>query len=578
MTEVSSSRQNLLVERITKILGNGEGTFGYGQGFGYGSSPSSFEVSSSVTSNNNIVTAESINALYADMVRARLHQIGTEPTEIAEIIANANVIAELESFIVDNRGVSIIDENGDSKGILDFENLMQSIENDRFLMSPTQASLELGTTSTRTTVWNDTLSHEFTVTFDNADHRRHFFNSGGEIRISAEISSTNTDKGQSWSQFVNSFGSVLFNYNSTRSGTTGAGTNKGNYQLNNSYQTLFIATGSGFTNSVYNGNEYKIEAKALDYVSSNDPGKILKFKITLNDKAVDNQIDNNIDGTLTSKVEIFRANTDNVRVNTPSITTDFDLINQSGINFSYILTSDKQTVKEGESFTISLNTQNVQDGTSVPYTLSGIQLADFNLTSLTGNFVVNNSVATQTFVPIADGVTEGTETFRLTLINTGDFVSVDIEDQLLPTSNTITCIAVIDEASPSATTIRSSWLSFRSSYPNRPFYLLQPSGYTKDRLRIPSEFNRDNLAFYSPVNRDRGSSSQASDWYSICNIDQLPDGSNFALWIDNSGSMTTSQVRASLNLLDSKIAPRNITYTLLTNRTETWPSPFIRSL
>jgi hypothetical protein len=317
MAEVSSSRHNTLVERITKVLGNGEGTFGYGQGIGYGESPSSFEVSNSVTSNNNIVTAESINALYADMVRARLHQIGTEPEEIAELIANANVIAESESFIVDDRGISIIDENGDRKGILDFENLMQSIENDRFLLAPSQASVELALSSVRTSSWNSVLIHEFEVEFTSYDHRRHFFNSGSEIRISAAIDKANTDKGQSWSQFVNSFGSILFNHNSTQSGTTGSGTTKGNYQLNNSYQTIFIASGSGFYRSVYNGNEYKIEAKVLDYVSSTDPGKILRFRITLNDSAVDNQIDNIVDGTTISNIDIFRADSDAVRVNAP---------------------------------------------------------------------------------------------------------------------------------------------------------------------------------------------------------------------------------------------------------------------
>lgn len=317
MAEVSASRHNDLVERITRILGNGEETFGYGQGFGYGASPSSFEVSSAATSNTNIVTAEAINAIYTDMVRARVHQLGTEPEEIAEIIANANVIAESESFIVDDRGISIVDENGDSKGILDFENLMQSIENDRFLLAPSQASVELAISSVRTSSWNTTLIHEFEIEFSSYDHRRHFFNSGSEIRISAAIDKANTDKGQSWSQFTNSFGSILINHNGTQSGITGSGTAKGNYQLNNSYQTIFISSGSGFYKSVYNGNEYKIEAKALDYVSPTDPGKILRFKITFNDSAVDGSIDNNVDGTLTSAVDIFKADSDAVRVNAP---------------------------------------------------------------------------------------------------------------------------------------------------------------------------------------------------------------------------------------------------------------------
>lgn len=320
MTTVSASRHNSLVERITKILGNGEGSFGYGQGSSYGASPESFAVSATPNDNTNIITADAMNSLYSDMVRARLHQIGTDPEEIAEIIANANVIAESESFIVNDQGISTVDPSGTKKGLLDFENLMQSIENDRFLLNINQAAIETAITSTRTRTWNKILTHEVEIEFESYDHRRHYFNSGGEIRISAQINNSRADKGLSWTQFLNSFGIVLFGYNSTVSGSTGSGTSIGNYQLTNNYQTIFLATGTGYTNTVYNGNEYKIEAKSVDYVSIADPGKILRFKVTFNDKAVDRRIDNLVDGTLISKFEYYRADTDAVRVNAPSAT------------------------------------------------------------------------------------------------------------------------------------------------------------------------------------------------------------------------------------------------------------------
>jgi hypothetical protein len=319
MTEVSASRHNALVQRITRILGNGDGTFGYGQGSGYGSSPSSFEVSNDPASNTNIITAEAMNALYADMVRARVHQLGAEPQEIAEMIANANVIAESESFIVDDNGVSTVDPDGARKGILDFESLMQSIENDRFLINPNQAIVELATQNLRTSVWNSILVHEFEITFDSEDHRRHYFNSGGEIRISASLDNFITDKGDSWSQFLGSFGVVIFDHERTVSSVTGSGTAKGNYQLTNNYQTIFTSTGSGFTYTVYNGNLYTIEAKSTDYISPSNPGSKISFRITFNDNAVDGSIDDNVDGTLTSKIEYFRANSTAVRVNPPSL-------------------------------------------------------------------------------------------------------------------------------------------------------------------------------------------------------------------------------------------------------------------
>lgn len=149
----------------------------------------------------------------------------------------------------------------------------------------------------------------------------------------------------------------------------------------------------------------------------------------------------------------------------------------------------------------------------------------------------------------------------------------------LPTSADRTCIAVIDESSPDATTISNSWTSFRTNWPQRPFYLLQPGGPAQGSLKQPASFTADPIA-YGPitVNRDNGVAGQASDWYTICNIDKLPNGSNFALWIDNSGSMTNATVQASINLLNSKIAPRSITYTLMTDGGENWVTPFNKNL
>lgn len=158
-------------------------------------------------------------------------------------------------------------------------------------------------------------------------------------------------------------------------------------------------------------------------------------------------------------------------------------------------------------------------------------------------------------------------------------VSMYAESSPVPTSITRTCIAVIDECSVSASTISANWSTFRSTWPLRPFYLLQPGGPSAGSLNQPASFTADPLAYGPiPVNRDNGQPSQASDWYTICNLDELPDGSNFALWIDNSGSMTTATVQASVDLLNAKIALRGITYALQTDSGENWVLPFNKGL
>ena len=77
----------------------------------------------------------------------------------------------------------------------------------------------------------------------------------------------------------------------------------------------------------------------------------------------------------------------------------------------------------------------------------------------------------------------------------------------LPTSAQRLCIAVIDEAS-GLTDQDNKWSQFRSSYPNRTFYLLQPTnvGYGNsvnntnyDELACPDNFLNETTVNVSPL-------------------------------------------------------------------------------
>jgi hypothetical protein len=107
----------------------------------------------------------------------------------------------------------------------------------------------------------------------------------------------------------------------------------------------------------------------------------------------------------------------------------------------------------------------------------------------------------------------------------------------LSTTNII-CITVIDESSPSVSTIRNDWLAFRSNYPNRDFWLLQP-GRTKSELKIPSEYESDSRANYSQVSRDNQNINLRSDWFSICNLEslQLSQSEDDVNYTDNRSSV-----------------------------------------
>lgn len=308
MVDVTSARHNNLQSRIALILGEGAGQNGYGQ------TVASYQVNNT----GKVAEAADINAIYTDIVKARIHQVGATPTQIAQIIQNLNSIAETESNFISNDGITSVDPDGSKKGISDFENLMTAIESDKFLLHPTQASLELGITSVRTTQWNGVIYHELTLNFADANHRRHFFNSGGEIRFTANITAATTLKGQDWASLCATTGTVKFNYNSTTTTGSGSGSSIGNYQLTSTYQTIFNRIGGGVFSGVYAGNIYTIKSR------SNNASSI-QFRIEFNDIAADNLVDNNVDGVLTSSIQHYRADSVNVEVNAPSYTNNSSL-------------------------------------------------------------------------------------------------------------------------------------------------------------------------------------------------------------------------------------------------------------
>ena len=95
---------------------------------------------------------------------------------------------------------------------------------------------------------------------------------------------------------------------------------------------------------------------------------------------------------------------------------------------TYALSSSVASVNEGSSFVITLTTTNIANGTTIPYTITGVTTADLDGESLTSNFTVNNNTATATFNVTADATTEGTETFLLTLNALSTSQSVTIND------------------------------------------------------------------------------------------------------------------------------------------------------
>jgi hypothetical protein len=96
---------------------------------------------------------------------------------------------------------------------------------------------------------------------------------------------------------------------------------------------------------------------------------------------------------------------------------------------AYTLTYSRETVSEGQSVVISLNGTGLPNGTLVPFTItgSGISALDFiGLSSLSGNFVIQNDKSKITLKLAQDLLTEGTESFILRLTGPGRTESIGI--------------------------------------------------------------------------------------------------------------------------------------------------------
>lgn len=84
---------------------------------------------------------------------------------------------------------------------------------------------------------------------------------------------------------------------------------------------------------------------------------------------------------------------------------------------TFALSSSFDARDEGNSVTITLTTSSVPNGTSIPYTITGISASDLSAGSINGNFVVTSNSASTIFTFAQDNTGEGEETMVITLDN-----------------------------------------------------------------------------------------------------------------------------------------------------------------
>jgi hypothetical protein len=296
--KVTSSRYNQLRQRIQMIMGNSTNTIPQ---FGYGQTISSEAVIGSQNQTNlstvNKISAQDYRNLYLDLARARIHQIGS--------LGFSQTAFPIGNFLSNSNADKI-----ELQYIEALEGLMTQIENDKFLINSNQAEIvNLNLQSTRSLRWGGSneiqaVSHRFTVTFNSVQSCRHFFNSGGQIRIQASLDYNGGEaKTQSWKKLLSDIGIIIFTATNTTSTGQGSGSNTGYYSNLTSSQTQIFNKSDA---SVYSNNNYRLFARLQSQ------GRQIEFTAEFTDGLPLNTefgIDESVLGTLRSgPVHILRAN------------------------------------------------------------------------------------------------------------------------------------------------------------------------------------------------------------------------------------------------------------------------------
>ena len=303
---ITATDYNNFVANVNAVIGTGTGDKGYGLS----------EVST--VSAGGTIQASDWNSLLSGLQKGANHQ-GTTLTNASNTVSTGGNIVPLSNLEAD---ITLIDTN-------------------RLNAAGANMSTGVaGVTSTRTTQWNTSVTHTFTVTYASANAARHFFNSGGKIKMAfARSGGSSTNQNTSWTNLFSDLGTVSMAANGTTisgssQGGNGANGSRGFHQLTASPAEILNTTSSS---ADYTANDLDIKASVS--------GAVITITITLNDDhtaetgnftggGLGNAPnegnawtgDDYVDGTLTSTVTFDKAdNASFVQVASPSFSTTTEI-------------------------------------------------------------------------------------------------------------------------------------------------------------------------------------------------------------------------------------------------------------
>lgn len=311
--KITAANYNSLQDQISAILTTslaGSPQTGWGQS-------SNSDTHEPTAPQLTLITAQQYEDLYIDVVRSRVHQIGAANFTIDDFVTGDYATNTTDTDLVEHLYYT------------NLQSLINTIETDKFVVHTSQVEEVAYAANQRTTGWNVKVVHEFSLTWASAEHRRHYFNAGGLIRLYTDLAGNSTAKGTDWANALD-YGTLNFSHNETY---TLDGANKtvssslGNYNgLTSSYQIILSRSPVAYTPNIYAVEVKEVNNSRLDFrITYDDVNNSALTPADANDGFPD--VDEPVTGTLTSQVEAVKpwgtvtidsVTYDTVKVNEPT--------------------------------------------------------------------------------------------------------------------------------------------------------------------------------------------------------------------------------------------------------------------
>ena len=264
-------------------------------------------LASSAVTTGSIITALQWLNLRADMVNAKQHQVGSA--------IGPSTATEGRNLVIPTSGSSITEALRSQYASMATSIFVNQRRVDLDGVGGQLADEDL-LTRTQSSAWNGTLTHTVTITgaaggSGAANNLQYFFNAGGKIRVSANIT-TGSSKNNTWNTMFTQMGEFQINYTATTytGSSASSASSVGFDDLTTSDQQIGTKAAPA---GAYAENVYYLYARK----SADNTQIVLTMQYQDND-AGDPNDDENVQPTLNTLVKQFRPSGSNVTVLTPT--------------------------------------------------------------------------------------------------------------------------------------------------------------------------------------------------------------------------------------------------------------------